>query len=131
MRRLQFIATIDVLAFICFILLVSTGILMEYLLPPGSGRGMMIWGMDRHAWGDIHFWVAVVFFSILVIHLFLHWQFIVRLIKGRAPERWNLRTALGVVALLALIAIAVAPLLSPIEENPGRGRRDSHAMHER
>lgn len=121
MNKGKWITLIDVLAFTGLALLVSTGILMEYLLPPGSGRWATIWGMDRHGWGDIHFWVACVFFSILVLHLLLHWRFIVSRFRGPADRRSRSRVALGLLGLIALILTAAAPLLSPIEKDASGG----------
>ena len=42
---------IDTVAFVAFVLLTTTGVLMRYLLPPGSGHYTTIWGLDRHEWG--------------------------------------------------------------------------------
>jgi len=61
---------IDVVGFICAVLLITTGFLLEYSLPPGSGRLgtegfgigpgglrrpiLLLWGLTRHEWGNIH-----------------------------------------------------------------------------
>lgn len=105
----------DTIAFVCFVLLTSTGILMRYILPPGSGRWKVIWGMDRHGWGSIHFWISVIFLSILTVHLILHWRWIISFVKGRPREGSGLRAGLGIVGLAGLAALAVAPLVSTIE----------------
>ncbi len=52
---------IDVIAFTGFLFLTTTGVLMRYLLPPGSGRFASLWGLNRHEWGTIHFWISVAF----------------------------------------------------------------------
>jgi hypothetical protein len=106
---------IDSIAFIGFVLLTSTGILMRYVLPPGSGRWKVIWGLDRHEWGSIHFWISVIFLSILTIHLILHWRWIVTFFKGIPREGSGLRVGLGIVGLIGLIALALAPLVSTVE----------------
>jgi hypothetical protein len=116
--------TIDTIAFIGFVLLTTTGVLMRYVLPPGSGRFKAIWGLDRHEWGSIHFWISIVFLSVLAIHLVLHWRWIVTVITGRPREGSGLRAGLGMVGLAGLLALSVAPLLSPIEttaERSGKG----------
>jgi hypothetical protein len=105
--------TIGVLLFIAFIFLVTTGILMRYILPPGSGRHMVIWGMNRHDWGGIHFWISVVFFTLTALHLYRHWKWIVRMIKGEPGERTGIKTNLGFAGLAAIIAIAISPLFFP------------------
>ncbi len=119
----------DSLAFVLFLFLVTTGVLLHYLLPPGSGHSSTIWGLGRHDWGDIHFYIAIGFLGILVIHLFLHWNWIVNLIKGRKKIASGRRALLGFVAVLAIAALAVSPLLSPIENSEGNRTEENHQMH--
>jgi hypothetical protein len=106
---------IDSLAFAGFVLLTATGVLMRYVLPPGSGRFATIWTLDRHEWGSIHFWLATVFLAVLALHLFRHWRWIVAVLRGRPREGSGARVALGTVGLVALLALAIAPLVSPVE----------------
>jgi hypothetical protein len=108
---------VDFLGFAGFVLLTATGVLMRYLLPPGSGHSTTIWALDRHEWGSIHFWIAIAFFAVLAFHLFLHWRWIVTLMSGRPREGSGGRVALGTVGLAALLALAIAPFLSPVERD--------------
>jgi hypothetical protein len=55
MKRIHLNFIIDSFAFVGFILLTATGILMRYMLPLGSGGYTMIWSLDRYQWGSIHF----------------------------------------------------------------------------
>jgi hypothetical protein len=32
--------------------------------------------MPRHEWGDIHFYLAVGFVALMVVHIILHWGWI-------------------------------------------------------
>jgi hypothetical protein len=115
---------VDMAAFAGFVFLTTTGVLMRYVLPPGSGRFVRVFGLDRHDWGDIHYWVAVVFFAILALHLVLHWKWIVSVVRGRKAEgSHGWRVSLAIVGLLALMAIATAPVVAPVEQTgaPGRG----------
>jgi hypothetical protein len=69
----------DCLAFAGLIYLVSTGLIMRFVLPPGSGgarrgAGITLWGWTRHQWGEVHFWIAVGLMLVLAIHLILHWR---------------------------------------------------------
>ena len=113
---------VDCVGFTAFVLLAASGVLMRYVLPPGSGHWSTIWGLDRHEWGSIHFWVAVGFLSILAFHLYLHWRWILMVLRGRPREGSGARIALGIVGLLALLALAIAPFLSPIERAVGATR---------
>ena len=100
MKRVSLNFIVDVVAFAGFVMLTTTGVLMRYILPPGSGHYSTIWGMDRHEWGGIHFWVSVLFFSILAFHLILHWRWIVSVVTGRPREGSGLRAGLGIVGLV-------------------------------
>lgn len=119
---------IDSVSFFAFVLLITTGVLMRYLLPPGSGRISTIWGWNRHEWGDIHFWIAIIFFSILALHLILHWDWVVCRVRGRQCEdtQARFRVLLAVIAIITLLALALSPLLSPVEQDPNFVPRRGH-----
>lgn len=124
---------IDVLAFICFVFLTSTGIIIHYLLPSGSGHSKTIWGWGRHDWGDLHFYMAVGFLLILSFHLFKHWKWIWSLVKGRVAggvrPNSGKRGLLGLVGLLAILILAVLPILSPVQTS-GTGESEHQKQGE-
>jgi len=70
------------------LLLALTGLIMKYVLPPGQGyrRGQglsedsFFW-LGRHQWGSIHFDFALILIALLLVHLILHWNWIVGRIK--------------------------------------------------
>jgi hypothetical protein len=79
----------DLLNLLFFLGLAFTGVILKYVLPPGTGRGQgggrgfhggrevrTLWGWDRHEWGELHFWLAVLLVVALVIHLIQHWRWI-------------------------------------------------------
>ncbi|MCB0325446.1 MAG: DUF4405 domain-containing protein, partial [Bdellovibrionales bacterium] len=105
---------VDSLAFAGFAFLTSTGIVLHYLLPPGSGRSLELWGLSRHDWGDIHFATAVALFFVLSVHLILHFKWVTSVVAGRDKSSSGWRLLLGLVAALAIIALAAAPLVSPV-----------------
>lgn len=119
MKRPNINFIVDCLGFASFVLLSGTGVLMRYVLPPGSGHSTTIWTLDRHEWGSIHFWVAIAFLAVLAFHLFLHWRWIVTLMSGRPREGSAARVALGTVGLVAFLALAIAPFFSPVERTDG------------
>jgi hypothetical protein len=130
MKRPKLNFLIDAAAFVAFLALLSTGLLMRYQLPPGSGgleaRGggpgaesrlvMLLWGWTRHDWGDVHFWVAVMLVAILALHLFLHWRWIVCMVRGTPSEASGWRFGLGLASLVTLVLLAAAPLLAPTQQ---------------
>lgn len=124
MRRPAVNFLVDATAFVGFVFLVTTGVLMRYVLPPGSGHRTTVWGLDRHDWGALHFWIAAGFLAVLALHLVLHGRWIASMLRGHARPGAGLRVALGVIGLLAVLALAVAPLVSPVEQEArgGRGR---------
>ncbi len=130
MSRSVFISLIDVVAFVGFVFLTTTGVLLHFMLPPGSGRWSEVWGLSRHQWGDIHFWISVVFFAVLAVHLILHWRFILTLFKGRLKEGARLRVALGLLGVITILVLALAPLLGGVDTRSdlpgGYGRGGSH-----
>ncbi|MGI9227803.1 MAG: DUF4405 domain-containing protein [Gammaproteobacteria bacterium] len=115
MKKSKLITLIDIAAFISFIFVVSTGVLMRYVLPPRSGQSIEILGMSRHEWGDIHFYITFIFLAILSIHLVLHWKFIRNMFHARIKEASNFRLMLGLVGLIAVLALALAPFVAPKE----------------
>lgn len=117
MKKTNLNFVIDAMAFISFVLLTSTGVLVHYVLPPGSGRFSILWGMDRHQWGQLHYWISIVMMVCLGLHLLLHWKWVVAMIKGRPREEGpGIRIALSVVGVIALIALAVIPFLGRVEQ---------------
>lgn len=121
MRRPTLNLLVDAAAFASFVLLTASGILLRYVLPPRSGRFTTLWGWDRHDWGALHFWVAVALMATLAAHLVLHWRWIASTVAGRPREGSGRRVALAVIGALALLALAAAPFLSPIQRVERRG----------
>lgn len=81
---------VDLISFIDLLGLACTGFIIKYILPPGSGGGhgygyrggrgagevKALLSMTRHEWGDIHFYMSVVFIVLMLVHLVLHWTWI-------------------------------------------------------
>ena len=116
MKRANLNFLVDAVALIAFVLLAATGVLVRYVLPPGSGHFSALWGMDRHQWGQVHFWIAVVLMASLGLHLFLHWRWVLCMVKGRPREGSGLRVALSLVGIIALAALTAAPFFGRVEQ---------------
>ena len=125
----QFNIVIDIIAFAAFICMISTGVIMRYLLPPGS-HDQNIWGLNRHGWGDIHFWLSAIFFGILILHLILHWNWIISVIKGRVKESVGKRLGWGILGLVVLMALAFAPVISGLQSaDQSAQTNEAHHTH--
>ena len=120
MNRSNLNVGVDIAALVFFVLLASTGLLLVFELPPGSG-GKSVWSLTRHDWGDIHFCIAMGMLGVIGVHLVLHWKWIAAKLKPLGHGNFSrARVVTGTIGLLALIGVAVAPHLSP----PTAGLRD-------
>ncbi|MGD8276654.1 MAG: DUF4405 domain-containing protein [Gemmatimonadota bacterium] len=104
---------LDFLSLVAMLAIAATGLLMKYVLPPGSS-GQSVWGLGRHDWGGIHFWLAAALILLVVVHLALHWVWVCASTRGialRRPPRARTRgrrdTALGFI-LLACTTLVLA-----------------------
>lgn len=126
MKRVRLNFVIDAMAMASFLFLASTGVLLRYQLPPGSGglhgRGtgpgeagqsvLAVWGYTRHEWGSIHYWIACAMMAVLVIHIFLHWKWVFYVVRGRKTDRSGMRLGLGLFGLVMLLLMTIAPWLA-------------------
>lgn len=119
MKKKYINLVVDAIAYAAFVFLVTTGLLMRYTLPPGSGHRATLWGLNRHAWGDVHFWVSIGFLGVLLIHLFLHWRWIFAVISGKPRLASGSRFLLGATAAIGIILIGLSPFFSDVESSNG------------
>jgi len=114
MKRTWLNFVIDGVTAVCAIGIVWTGLLLYFVLPPGSGRhGQTLVGMDRHEWGDWHLYLALTGLALVLVHVALHWRWMCvmacRCVPGwasRSPRK-SRRVVAGLLAM-ALIGGALA-----------------------
>ncbi|CAN5508206.1 hypothetical protein BH10PLA1_BH10PLA1_07270 [soil metagenome] len=111
MKRNTFNFLIDILSALMMFGMIDTGLLIRFVLPPGSGSRRILWGYGRHDWGDVHFWLAVGVAVTLVVHVALHWQWVcvtaMRMVRGAAGNQLKMtpiRRNIAGVALVLLLA---------------------------
>ena len=86
---------VDLVSFVVLLGMTFTALVMKYILPPGSGgRGKRLHGgqgaehiklflsKTRHEWGDVHFYLAIIFLILMTIHIILHWTWIKNYFKS-------------------------------------------------
>ncbi|HQH27234.1 MAG TPA: DUF4405 domain-containing protein [Oligoflexia bacterium] len=112
---------VDAAAFVVFVLLISTGFVLEEALPRGSGGKAVLWGLGRHDWGEVHFVLALILILLIAVHLLLHWRWIICVTKGHDCKNRCWRTVLASVILAAVAALAAAPFFSPVVLTGERG----------
>lgn len=133
MRRPTQNFSVDTIAFTLFLLLTSTGLLMHFILPPGSGQHTVIWGLSRHQWGDIHFWIAMALVGTIILHLLLHWRWLITLIQGRKgtpATRRRFRTGLAGLFVVLVLGASIAPLVAPKTVVPSTSQEAAFDTHE-
>lgn len=113
MKRSILNITIDALAATVMLGMIATGIILRFALPPGSGRALALWDLNRHQWGDLHFWLALAAVAIVVLHLSLHWTWVVSVVRSwivgtnqGLPSAWLRALAAGITVLIVCLAVA-------------------------
>lgn len=129
MDKLKLNLVIDALMFLCLMALAGLGLLMKYALPPGReawvkyGRQVeLTWlGWDRHDWGAVHLYLALILLTLLVVHLILHWHLIPGLFQRLVPQP-RLRWRIGLAFLIISVLLIYFPfLITPEVGERGRG----------
>ena len=113
MNQFTITKVLDFFSFVALMLMLSTGVFLKVTLPPRSGRDE-VWGLSRHEWGDIHFSLSVIFLLFMSAHLVAHAKFIKSVIIGKAPTEKYYRIVAGIIGVIALIALAFSPVISPV-----------------
>jgi len=106
---------IDAATLLVLLGMVATGLILEFVLPPGSGgirhAPDTLWTLARHDWGDVHFYAAITMAGFVALHLALHWNWAFTttarlLTRGKSSasmEAWR-RNAVGFGLLTAVLA---------------------------
>jgi cytochrome b subunit of formate dehydrogenase len=65
-----------------------TGFILWFAIPEGGGgRGVekVFWTLSKNTWIDIHDWAAVALLALVIIHIILHWRWVVHMFKTCCP----------------------------------------------
>ncbi len=120
MKRSRLNLVVDLISALSFIALTTTGLVLYWKLPPGSGRVegpegpdrplTLLWGWDRHEWGALHFGLGLLFLAVLSLHVGLHWKWLVTMMtRKRTDQPPEPRAALGLIGL-SLLIVSLLPL---------------------
>ncbi|UCD30218.1 MAG: DUF4405 domain-containing protein [Planctomycetota bacterium] len=121
MRRSTLNFLVDLVSLLVMMGMIATGLVIRFILPPGTGglhrhgpgqgRQLLLWGMGRHDWGDIHFWLATILGILLLVHLILHWSWVCVIVRrllsakktdGTSGHSQNLYGAGFVIGLIVI-----------------------------
>ncbi|MFH1031397.1 MAG: DUF4405 domain-containing protein [Chloroflexota bacterium] len=68
-------AVVAIMLIVVWLLAAFTGLLL-WLTPtgPGSGQRVLLLGLTKQEWGDIHFWISVAVLIVTLIHIVIDWK---------------------------------------------------------
>lgn len=61
MTRTSINLAVDLAIAALFLALIATGFVLGFALPPGTNKGLCLWGLSRHQFGNIHLGVSFAF----------------------------------------------------------------------
>jgi len=131
---------LDVSSLFVMLCLTATGGIMYLILPPGTGHSRHLFGLSRHDFGQIHFYLAVAALIMLALHVALHWSWVCGVVarglgrpkpSARAQKAWGWSVLVGLPALIVLglwwasgqVEKSSEPLLARGERGLGRAPR--------
>jgi hypothetical protein len=108
-----------------FSMMVATGLLLEFRLPPGreGGHGLSVFNLTRHEWGDWHLLLGHIFLALICAHMALAWPWL-----KKVAAKGKLLPVLGGVILGILIMLS--PFLVRVEGEPSAHDDHSAVDHE-
>ena len=104
MKKSDWQYLIDSLLFINIIGIVIIGFLLGLVIPEGPSvaeSSKYFFGLHRHDWGHIHFYLSIAFTVLVIIHLIFSWKWIKAKAKQIFKNVW--RTSLIIILFLALL----------------------------
>jgi hypothetical protein len=116
MPRIRLI--IDALMFLCIAALAGIGFLLKYVFLSGQEAQIVygarveqfLWGLEEHDWGTIHLIIGLVMAALLVFHIILNWNTIIRMFQ-RLVNYQKIRRTIALIFAFIIITIVVFPFL--------------------
>ena len=114
--KLNFV--IDALMFLCMMVMLGIGFAVKYILPHGKERwadygggvDLFLFDMERHQWGNIHYYLGLVLLGLLFLHIVLHWDAVLCLYRRLIGSR-NWRIAIASLFVVVNTCFVVTPFL--------------------
>jgi hypothetical protein len=121
---------VDILMFLCIVGIAGIGFLMGLFLAEGPTvreQDKYFLNLHRHQWGEIHLYLSLVFTALVILHLFLNWEWVK--CKTRVLFKGGWKTMLITVTVLAVLIPLIIWAFYPkhpseyLDYGTGRGRR--------
>jgi len=89
MERHKINYIIDFLMILSFIVTAITALVIFFFLPSGVKQGsyQTFLGITKATWGFYHDWSGIIFILLVIVHLVLHWKWIVCITKNIFSEK--------------------------------------------
>ncbi len=106
MKKSDWQYLVDTLLFLSVAGIALIGFLMGLVIPKGPTAPestKYFFGLHRHQWGNIHFYLSVAFVILVTIHIFLSWKWIKSKSQQIFKKKWNtvlIFTAIGSIFLI-------------------------------
>lgn len=67
-----------------FLGVAKSGIVLYFFLPEGQRRGgwQTFLGITKHTWSSIHNWCGLLLIALILVHIILHWKWILEMTKN-------------------------------------------------
>jgi cytochrome b561 len=80
---------VDFLALVSFAITALSGLAIKFFMPSGVRQGSLqeFLGIQKNAWSEIHDWFGILLIIFVVIHLVLHWDWIVCVTKNMLQSK--------------------------------------------
>jgi uncharacterized membrane protein len=101
---------VDLAAAVLLLGMIATGYILRFPLPPGTNKSHALWGLTRHCWGSVHFWISAALLTVLLLHVVLHWQWLVSVVAKRlgwAAPSGKRAVQIGLIAVAALAGVSL------------------------
>ncbi|MFZ7101806.1 MAG: DUF4405 domain-containing protein [Peptococcaceae bacterium] len=116
---------LDIILVLSVVVTLASSYILWFVLPRGSGAhfGMCasqgtgiggnyynVLGMSRYMWVDIHNWVSVILLGIIIVHIVMHWSWVVETLKRtksyfNGPVKKVTEQYVASIALFILFAV--------------------------
>jgi Domain of unknown function (DUF4405) len=124
MRKGKWNFIIDVIMFALMAAIAGLGLLIKYVLLPGTERwekygrsvDLTYLGLDRHDWGKIHLILALVLIALLALHIILHWKLTVCLFKNLIKGEKS-RAIYTILLVVITVMLVIFPFFIRVDVN--------------
>ncbi len=106
---------LDITIFVAFLITSLTGFLFWLVLPEGQGSRMYFFGgLSKESWTTIHNWAGVVMLIGAMLHILLHWKWILNVGKrylSKLAKQARINFSLNSLLFLSFVLVNLSGLV--------------------